>query len=85
MRSPRKSREFTWAAILIPIFAVVFAVVLFIGWKSQAAWERTCTNQGGTVNSHTDWVTTYDRDGHSRQNSNTTYYCIRDGHTISIR
>lgn len=81
----RSTTKYPWFWILTPLMVVVIIVLVVVGYQQYTAWARWCTAQGGMVNSHTDWVTTYDREGGSHMNSNTTYYCIRDGQTIGIR
>jgi hypothetical protein len=79
-------RNRPWAVAAVCLGALVVAFFVAMALRSQAAWEDACRRSGGTVNSHTDWTTTYDRDGNSHNNSNTTYYCINsDGRVTSIR
>lgn len=63
-------------------------VLAFVWWAiaDHRAWKADCEKRGGHVSSHTDYHTSYDRDGNSHTDSNTTYYCLsEDGRILDIR
>ncbi len=82
----RQSWPPRWWLVWVALIVLVAAIGIPAAIRAQHRWETWCRGQGGTVSSHTNWTTSYDRQGNSHSDSNTTYYCITgDGRLLGVR
>lgn len=76
------------------VLSVVGVISLFV-WgiaasgREQAAWERWCREQGGTVTDSTKVSTSVGVSSNGKPvtvvSTSTTYYCLNDGRVLGVR
>lgn len=74
--------------ILAVIGLIVWLVIVAV--KEQERWEQWCFDQGGRVDSTSQWIpqTTYDSKGtpHTTTSVHYTYYCLtEDGRLLDVK